>query len=294
MIDKFLEYLQVEKRYSPLTIEAYRQDLIQFCDFLRQDAERLDPRGISKDDIRDWSSHLIDEKISARSVNRKITSIRSYLKYCLRVGLIDKDVSHDIIRQKENKKLPVFYKEKEMERALESEQYADDFESIRDNLIIELLYQTGMRRAELISLNDSSFQLSENTVRIFGKRRKERIVPFGEQLKQQIEEYIEVRDNNVEREDNAFFVLPNGKRIYPMKVYQIVHNRMSEVSTLQKQSPHVLRHTFATTMLNEGADINTIKKLLGHANLAATQIYTHTTFEQIKDVYKHTHPRAKH
>ncbi|MBR3565171.1 MAG: tyrosine-type recombinase/integrase [Paludibacteraceae bacterium] len=294
MIDKFLEYLQVEKRYSPLTIEAYRQDLIQFCDFLGQDAERLNPRGISKDDIRDWSSHLIDEKISARSVNRKITSIRSYLKYCLRVGLIDKDVSHDIIRQKENKKLPVFYKEKEMERALESEQYADDFESIRDNLIIELLYQTGMRRAELISLNDSSFQLSENTVRIFGKRRKERIVPFGEQLKQQIEEYIEVRDNNVEREDNAFFVLPNGKRIYPMKVYQIVHNRMSEVSTLQKQSPHVLRHTFATTMLNEGADINTIKKLLGHANLAATQIYTHTTFEQIKDVYKHTHPRAKH
>lgn len=294
MIDKFLEYLQVEKRYSPLTIEAYRQDLIQFCDFLGQDAERLDPRGISKDDIRDWSSHLIDEKISARSVNRKITSIRSYLKYCLRVGLIDKDVSHDIIRQKENKKLPVFYKEKEMERALESEQYADDFESIRDNLIIELLYQTGMRRAELISLDDSSFQLSENTVRIFGKRRKERIVPFGEQLKQQIEEYIEVRDNNVEREDNAFFVLPNGKRIYPMKVYQIVHNRMSEVSTLQKQSPHVLRHTFATTMLNEGADINTIKKLLGHANLAATQIYTHTTFEQIKDVYKHTHPRAKH
>lgn len=294
MIDKFLEYLQVEKRYSPLTIEAYHQDLIQFCDFLGQDAERLDPQGISKDDIRDWSSHLIDEKISARSVNRKITSIRSYLKYCLRVGLIDKDVSHDIIRQKENKKLPVFYKEKEMERALESEQYADDFESIRDNLIIELLYQTGMRRAELISLNDSSFQLSENTVRIFGKRRKERIVPFGEQLKQQIEEYIEVRDNNVEREDNAFFVLPNGKRIYPMKVYQIVHNRMSEVSTLQKQSPHVLRHTFATTMLNEGADINTIKKLLGHANLAATQIYTHTTFEQIKDVYKHTHPRAKH
>lgn len=294
MIDKFLEYLQVEKRYSPLTIEAYHQDLIQFCDFLGQDAERLNPRGISKDDIRDWSSHLIDEKISARSVNRKITSIRSYLKYCLRVGLIDKDVSHDIIRQKENKKLPVFYKEKEMERALESEQYADDFESIRDNLIIELLYQTGMRRAELISLDDSSFQLSENTVRIFGKRRKERIVPFGEQLKQQIEEYIEVRDNNVEREDNAFFVLPNGKRIYPMKVYQIVHNRMSEVSTLQKQSPHVLRHTFATTMLNEGADINTIKKLLGHANLAATQIYTHTTFEQIKDVYKHTHPRAKH
>ncbi len=294
MLTKFLTYLEVERHYSALTVEAYRKDLQHFCDFTNHEIEELDPRTITEGDIKEWMIAQLDEGLNPRTVRRRLSALRSLYKYLLRIGYTEKDPTARIISPKIDKPLPVFYKESEMKRAQLVEQWADDFVSVRDNLIIEMLYETGMRRAELLALDDKDLSFAEKQVRVFGKRRKERIIPLGEHLLEQILQYKNYREENVaERVDGAFFVSEKGKRLSANALYKIVHDRMSEVSTLHKQSPHVLRHTFATTMLNNGADINTIKTLMGHSSLAATQVYTHTTFEQVKKVYKEAHPRSK-
>ncbi len=293
-ISNFLEYLRIERRYSRLTIDAYQHDLEEFCHFLQTTPQQLDPDQVTDDDIKEWLISLLDNNISARSVRRKLSALRSFWKYCLRIGYTQHNPTQLIISPKIAKPLPAFYKEREMQQEQQIEQYADDFTTIRDNLIIEMLYQTGMRRAELIALSDNDINTQTKQLQVFGKRRKQRIIPIGDALLEQILLYLQWRDKQFpERNDNALFLTNRGLRINATTVYNAVHNRMTEVSTQHKQSPHVLRHTFATTMLEHGADINTIKTLMGHANLAATQIYTHVTFEQMKKAYNTAHPRNK-
>ena len=304
MIQHFLDYITIERKYSGRTVEAYRDDLRDFCRFLGWEPEEFKPEDLDESDVKAWMLDMIEEQhLSPRSVKRRLSALRSFYKFLLRQGKVSKDITARIIPPKADKPLPVFFREEEMQRALsnspqdgltgEADPTAKRSNSetvLRDDLIISLLYQTGMRQAELLNLTDADIDLNQGQIRIFGKRRKERIVPIGDKLIEQIKKYMEVRDLEIStsRENDRFF--PN---LTKYTLYNIVRTRMGEVSTLKKHSPHVLRHTFATTMLDNGADIRTIQELLGHASLSTTSIYTHTTFEQIKRVYNATHPRAK-
>lgn len=309
MIQKFLDYIAIEKRYSPRTIDEYHDDLCAWCEFLGVDMQEFNPEEVTDNDVRLWMVHMLDEEHqSPRSVKRRLSALRSFYKFMLRVGLVSVDITRTVITPKADKSLPVFFRESEMEnfKRLSSNEFDPDeedpvkrFEALRNYLIIEMLYQTGMRRAEMLGLTDNDVDTSQAQIRVFGKRRKERIIPIGDNLIQTINDYRQSRHDILAYPPagGTFFVQKhrngNWDAMTAATLYNIVRARMGEVSTLKKHSPHVLRHTFATTMLNNGADIRTIQSLLGHASLAATQVYTHTTFEQIQRAYNAAHPRSK-
>lgn len=294
MIQHFIDYITIEKRRSPHTVLAYQRDLNEFCAFLEVDAANFTPQTVRDTDIRRWLISMLDAGEKPTSVRRKLSALHTFWKFLLKTSVVDVDITRAIIAPKKEKPLPVFFKPGEMQEAEEAMAYADDYTSLRDNLIIEMLYETGMRCAELVGLTDVDIDLSARQIRVFGKRRKERIVPFGEHLTEMIRSYMDARDAAFGLSEYPSFLLADsGAPISTNRVYRIVRARMGEVSTQKKHSPHVLRHTFATTMLNNGADITAIKNLLGHSSLSSTQIYTHTTFEQIRKVYNESHPRGE-
>ncbi len=292
LIEKYIKYLRYEKNFSLHTEISYSTDLQQFFDFLKEHFSETDINSVDSDIIRLWIVSLMEAKISARSVNRKLSTLKSFYKYLLKIGEISINPVKKITGPKIPKPIPAFVNTTDMDEILDDINFDKSFESLRDQIMIELFYATGIRRAELIGLKDTDIDFSNETIQVTGKRNKQRIIPFSDGMKTLLEEYISTRNKEVEATSGYFFVRDNGKQLYPMLVHRIVNDHLKQVPTLSKTSPHVLRHSFATSMLNNGADINAVKELLGHSSLAATEIYTHTSFEELKKIYNKAHPRA--
>jgi integrase/recombinase XerC len=293
-LEKFIDYIGYEKRYSVHTIKAYRTDLDQFYHFLEVRYGMNDIQSVDHMIIRSWLVELMDQHVTARSVNRKLSTLRSYFKFLIREGAINENPMAKVIPPKESKKLPVFVDREKMDFLFSQVDFGNDFEGIRDRLILELFYQTGMRLSELVSLKDSSIDTDNLTIKVLGKRNKERLMPITGFMRDILKNYQDVRSREVDimNKEGYLFVTRKGEKTYPKLIYRIVTRYLGTVTTLEKKSPHILRHTFATHLLDGGADLNAVKELLGHANLSATQVYTHNTIEKLKKIYKQAHPRA--
>lgn len=290
--DSFLDYLRFERNYSEATVVSYGIDLTQFEDFIKSVDEELTVEEVDSDLIRQWEISLMEKGYTSTSVNRKLSTLRSFYRFLLIRGKVEKDPVRKVTGPKNKKPLPSFLKEEEMNRLIDETDFGQGFIGCRDKMIIEMFYATGMRRSELIGLNDVDVDFPASLIKVTGKRNKQRLIPFADELRQSMEEYIKVRNGEVSDRCEAFFVNKNGKRLYDNEVYNLVKRNLSKVVTLKKRSPHVLRHTFATTMLNNEAGLESVKELLGHSSLSATEVYTHATFEELKKVYKQAHPRA--
>lgn len=292
-IEDFLAFLKNEKRYSKHTLKSYRKDVEQFVHFLVEQYGKLALEEVKHIHIRSWMVHLLESKSSARTVNRKISTLRSLYNFLKREGRVEKNPTLKIITPKIAKKLPQFVQESQIERLLDTIN-SGDLSEFRDFLILEVLYATGIRREELINLTRGSVDFTSKQLKVLGKGNKERIVPISDKLCESIKMYIQMIDNHEEFEsiDPFLFLSDKGKKMYPKLVYNIVERLLSTVTNIEKRSPHILRHSFATHLMNGGADLNAVKELLGHANLAATQVYTHNSIEKLKEIYRYAHPRS--
>lgn len=292
IVDKYIDYLRYEKNYSSHTEISYYSDLIQFRDFIESHYRDIELETVDGDIVRAWIIFLMEAKTSARSVNRKLSSLKSFYRYLQKMGSISISPLKKISGPKAKKPIPSFINYSDMEKVLNIETEDNDYESFRDKVILELFYVTGMRRAELIGLTDKDIDLYSGSIRVTGKRNKQRIIPVSKNTIALIDAYLEIRNKNFENQTVAFFVKKDGEPIYPMLIHRVVSSHLKWIPTLAKASPHVLRHSFATGMLNNGADINAVKELLGHSSLASTEIYTHTSFDELKKIYNKAHPRA--
>jgi integrase/recombinase XerC len=297
--DKYIDYLQFEKRYSTHTVLAYNTDLEDFSGFLNAQYALSDLLLADHTLIRSWLISLIDRKISTRSVNRKISTLKSFYRFCLKQGLLKINPMLKVVAPRTSKQLPVFLTNDNLENLLNKVPFENSYEGNRDKMIITLFYATGIRRAELINSKTSDLDLSAGTLKVLGKRSKERIVPFGPYVIEQLDDYLNNRAKflselkpDSQNSDKPLFLTSKGSPLYPRLVNNTVHKYLSLIAFNSKLSPHVLRHTFATHMLDDGADLNAIKEILGHSSLAATQVYTHNTIEKLKSIYKQAHPRA--
>ena len=293
MIEDFLDYLRYERNRSDLTVRNYERSLRDFESYFKNRESHLSWESVDSDLIRDWMESMMDKGDMASTVDNRLSAVRSFFRFALSRGLVASDPAHNVRGPKKKKPLPQFVREGDMDRLMDMpEMWSDSYTDVRARTIILLFYTTGIRLAELVGLDDQDIDFVNHQLKVTGKRNKQRIVPFGEELEQALKAYMGQRDEQPLKRDAALFLNDKGCRITRGQVEQIVKAGLSRVTTMKKRSPHVLRHTFATAMLNNGAGLESVRKLLGHESVATTEIYTHTTFEQLKRVYKDAHPRA--
>lgn len=292
MIEMFLNYLRYERNRSSRTVQVYEDNLRRFESFFQDMDCHLSWVTVDADVIRDWLESMMDKGCSASSVKLALSAVHSFYRFALLRNLVSEDPSHLVMAPRKPKVLPQFVTEREMDALIDEVEWGDTYKEVRARTIIILLYETGLRLAELVGLDDEDVDFASLQLKVTGKRDKQRLVPFGKELAQTLEDYMRLRDGQIVRQSPAFFLTENGERVGRRQVQYLVKKNLSRVTTLKKRSPHVLRHSFATAMLNNGAGLESVEKLLGHESLSTTEIYTHTTFEQLKRVYQKAHPRA--
>lgn len=292
MIDRFLDYLRYERNKSLLTVKGYERALRDFEAYFKQLDSQLVWEAVDADVIRGWMEYMVDRGVMASSVNTYLSAVRSFFRFALSRGLVASDPAHRIAGPKRTKPLPYFMREDEVDELLDKVEWGTGYVDVRARTMLLLFYESGIRLSELIGLSDGDVDFGQRQLKVTGKRNKQRIVPFGEELDQALRQFMALRDGQVPKSSDALFLTREGKRMNRAQVHYVVHKHLSRVTAMKKRSPHVLRHTFATAMLNHEAGLESVKKLLGHQSLNTTEVYTHTTFEQLKRVYKQAHPRA--
>jgi integrase/recombinase XerC len=292
-IQPFLDFLKFQKRYSRYTIDAYQADLADFAVFVQASFGELPIKAVTAVIVRSWLAGLKEQGLAAKSINRKISSLRSFFKYLLRQGVVNASPLSTIVSLKTSKRLPQFVDDRDMETLFSQVEFPDNWDGQTQRLIMELFYNTGMRRAELVNLKESQLDVANRAIKVLGKGNKERVIPISSQLLSSLQQYIKAKSIQLQAANRQqLLVSSKGKMLYPEYVYHTVKRYLSQITTIDKKSPHILRHTFATHLLNNGAELNAVKELLGHSSLASTQVYTHNTIEKLKEVYKKAHPKA--
>jgi integrase/recombinase XerC len=292
--DRFLDYIAYEKRYSQHTTNAYRSDLDQFLQYLSNQYQTTDLIQADHQVIRSWIVSLLEAGQTPRTVNRKITTLKSFYRFLVKEGVVKENPMSRVTAPKTSTRLPAFVEQNSMDTLFNSIEFGEGYPALRDRMVIELFYATGMRLSEMINLAEEDIDFVKNVLKVTGKRNKQRLIPFSNYLADLLRNYLKMKRAtfNGHVQESSLFLTNKGEKLYPRLVQRIVHHYLDQVTTISKRSPHVIRHTFATHMLNNGADLNAIKEILGHANLAATQVYTHNTIEKLKSIYKQAHPRA--